>query len=424
MVAFKIKPLLDAPQQELLELPWSTPLEHWPDDRFVRFPRGLARHVVRFLDYRGSYYALKELPDALAEREYRMLDHLRDQGLPVVTLTGIATHRRTAEREPLDGVLITRHLGYSLPYRSLFKGPSHPGQRHQLVDALAVLLARLHLVGFFWGDCSLNNALFRRDAGLLRAYLVDTETGELHQTLSDGQREYELDIAATNIAGGLLDLQASGRLAEDIDPAEVADELVDRYRSLWAELTATEVIPSGELWRMQERMRRLNDLGFDAEEFELVALQDRAAVRFRPSVVEEGHHKRALQQLTGIVAHENQARRLLGAIRSYGAWLTEQSGQEVPEAILAYRFLTERYQPTLDAIPPGLRGRLEDAEIFHQILEHTWYLSEDAGHDVGLEAATASYVDEVLSKLPDESHILTLETAELAVGDPNQTLDI
>ena len=77
---------------------------------------------------------------------------------------------------------------------------------------------------------------------------------------------------ATNIAGGLLDLQASGRLAEDIDPAEVADELVDRYRSLWAELTATEVIPSGELWRMQERMRRLNDLGFDADEYELVTL--------------------------------------------------------------------------------------------------------------------------------------------------------
>ena len=72
---------------------------------------------------------------------------------------------------------------------------------HRLMDALAVLLVRLHLAGFAWGDCSLSNTLFRRDAGAYAAYLVDAETGELHPRLSDGQREYDIELARVNISG-------------------------------------------------------------------------------------------------------------------------------------------------------------------------------------------------------------------------------
>src|SRR5207247_5626162 len=68
---------------------------------------------------------------------------------------------------------------------------------------------RLHLAGFYWGDCSLSNTLFRRDAGALAAYLVDAETGEMHPRLSDGQRSYDIDIATENIAGEIYDLQAA-----------------------------------------------------------------------------------------------------------------------------------------------------------------------------------------------------------------------
>ena len=57
-----------------------------------------------------------------------------------------------------------------------------------MLDAVTQLLVRLHLAGFFWGDCSLSNTLFRRDAGALTAYVVDVETGELHPELSNGQR--------------------------------------------------------------------------------------------------------------------------------------------------------------------------------------------------------------------------------------------
>ncbi len=404
MVSLTLKTSVDA-GPDFLGLPWSAPLAEWPAGGFVQIPAGLHRHEVRFLSHEGTFFALKELPDRLAQREFEMLELLRDRDLPAVTLVGVATTRATDAGERLDDVLITRHLSYSLPYRQLFGGPANNDLRDRCVDALAVLLVRLHLAGFYWGDCSLNNALFRRDAGALRAYLVDAETAEHHEILSTGQRTLDLDIAAENVAGGLFDLAAEGQLSIGIDPADIADRLRARYDALWGELTATEEVLVEEQWRIHARLERLNHLGFDTEEVEISA-SDGGRIRFRPTVVEEGHHKRRLERLTGIVAHENQARRLLSAITSYGALLAQQNGHVQPEAVLAYRWLTERWQPTLDAIPDQLRARLEDAELYHQILEHRWYLSEAAGRDVGVLQGVGSFVDKVLRDRPDERRLL------------------
>jgi len=167
-----------------LDLPWAEPLEEWTSDRLVNLIRGISRHVVRFVEYDGALYALKELPERPARREWTLLRRLESQGLPVVEAVGIVTGRG----DDLDAVLITRHLEYSLPYRALFAGAAIPDLRTHLLNGLVELLTRLHLRGFFWGDCSLSNTLFRRDAGALTAYLVDAETGELHAALSDDQR--------------------------------------------------------------------------------------------------------------------------------------------------------------------------------------------------------------------------------------------
>lgn len=405
MVVFRFR--TGADELRLVGLPWSEPLEEWPVERSVVLPAGVHRHVVRFMEIEGNTLALKELPDRLAEREYQMLEGLREQNLPGVTLVGIATERFGADGEPLDGVLVTRHLRYSLPYRSLFSDRQFEAMQERIVDALAVLLVRLHLDGFFWGDCSLNNALFRRDAGALRAYVVDTETAEWHPTLTGGQRTHDLSIATENVLGGLLDLQASGLLNPDVEPEEVALHLEHRYRSLWAELHDEEEVPSTELGRIHTRLARLNELGFDTEEYELRA--DDGVVRFRPTIVEEGHHVRTLERVTGITAHENQARRLLSALRGFGAWLSQTEGEVLPEAVVAYRWLMERYRPTIDLVPVELRGRLEEPELYHAILEHNWTLNAAAGGDVALEVAARDYVDTVLTDLADERTVLPLE---------------
>src|SRR3954463_2475950 len=197
-----------------LDLPWDEPLESWQNERIVQVVRGISRHVVRFVEYDGRLYALKELPRRYAEREYRLLRRLEDEEMPGVGGIGGVTERA----HDLDAVLITRHLEYSIPYRALFSDGAPEDLRATLICALSELLVRLHLAGFFWGDCSLSNTLFRRDAGELSAYLVDAETGEMHPTLSSGQREHDVMLAEENVAGELMDVTAeAGGDLEGID---------------------------------------------------------------------------------------------------------------------------------------------------------------------------------------------------------------
>jgi hypothetical protein len=305
-------------------------------------------------------------------------------------------------------VLITRHLEFSLPYRALFTGRAVSDLHNRLIDAVAELLVRLHLAGFFWGDCSLSNTLFRRDAGSLAAYLVDAETGELHPSLSDGQRSYDLSIAEENFAGELLDVMAM--LAEEgerpesniEDPLAVAAYLRPCYESLWSELTRDEVIPPNERYRIDARLHRLNELGFDVEEFELLTVEGGYRLRLPIRVVEAGHHRRRLLTLTGLDVGENQARRLLNDLARFRAELEAAEGRSLPDSVVGHRWRAEVFEPAVAAIPANLHAKREPAELFHELLDHRWYRSEAAGHDVGMADAVASFSAQVLPEVPDE----------------------
>ena len=390
---------------DFLDLTWSQPLARWRSERLVEVQRGIHRHVVRFVQYDGTLYALKELPEQLARREYVLLRALAAEEMPVVEAVGVVTDRDG----DLDAVLITRHLDYSLPFRTLFARGGMLDLRRRLLDAGAELLVRLHLAGVFWGDCSLSNTLFRRDAGGLAAYLVDAETGELHgglAGLSDGQRRHDLQIAEENVAGELLDLESELDRPGELKPAETAGELVARYESLWDELTREETFDDETRYRIDERLRRLNELGFDVEELELVTADDGYRLRLNPRVVEPGHHRRRLHALTGLHAQENQARRLLNDLARYRAELDRKSTQPVPETVAVHQWLSEVFEPAIAAIPPELWGKRQAAEVFHEALEHRWFLSQQAGEDVGLMAAVNAYVDDVLRHAPDERAVL------------------
>ena len=284
------------PDSALLDLPWDLPLDLWPDETIASLPKGISRHLVRFAHLGGYVVAIKETSAELAKREYEMLRTLQRLDIPCVDPVAVITNRATVDGDELQPVLVTRHLKFSLPYRALYSQTLRPDTATRLVDALAVLLARLHIIGFFWGDVSLSNTLFRRDAGAFAAYLVDAETGKLYDGgLSNGQRENDLEIARVNIAGELLDLQAGGRLDEELDPVAIADGIVAQYRSLWAELTGSESFPEAERWRINERVQRLNDLGFDIEELSIRKDDTGTQVRIQPKVVDAGHHSRRLQ---------------------------------------------------------------------------------------------------------------------------------
>ena len=389
----------------LLTLPWPAPLAEWQDERMVEIrQRGISRHVVRFIYDDGTLYALKELNERLARREYRLLRAMADLNIPAVEAIGIAVDLGQTEPRPqeIDAILVTKFLSFSTTYRAVFSHPRGVQPVDGLLDALVELLVRLHLSGFFWGDCSLSNTLFVYDAGTLEAYLVDAETSEQHPALTDGQRKYDIELATERVAGELLDLQAGGRLSFDIDPFEIADEIGKRYESLWQELTREEILrPEDQRRQIAERLHRLNKLGFDADEVELIPTPEGNKLRVRTRVAETGHFAQQLFLRTGIDAGENQARRLLNDIAAFRAYLEQKEGRPVSEIVAANRWLEEIYDPVIAAIPADLRGRLAPAEVFHEVLEHRWYMSEAAGRDVGTTAATRDYVKEVLPEVPE-----------------------
>jgi hypothetical protein len=390
----------------LLDLPWSTPLAAWDDPRLVDMVHGTSRHVVRFVADGGRVFALKETTEREARREYGMLRRLTAEGLPAVQPVGMVTGRQAPNGEPLAAVLISRYLDFSLPYRYLFTQERRPDLSRLLIDAGVVLLVRLHLEGFFWGDCSLSNLLFRRDAGALMAYLVDAETAERRDELPDGMRANDIDIARENIAGGLFDLQASGDLGAEIDVVDVADQLEDRYRALWDELTGTDELSLDDRHRIDRRIRRLNELGFDVDELLVEHDPEGYRLRVRPVLVEEGHHARELRRLTGLAVQENQARRLLNDIAAFGASISREADAEIPQAVIASRWLAEVYEPVIARVPSTLRGRLEAPELFHELLEHRYYLSERAGQEVAIDEALSSYLDSLLTHRHDEQTVL------------------
>lgn len=383
------------PNPALLTLPWGTPLAKWTE-HIVPVPLGLSRHVVRVIRIGGTFYAIKETQEDIAKREYRLLRDLNRTGIPSVEPRAVVSGRPN----DLGAALVTQHLGHALAYRTLFANGLPANRLPAVIDALVVLLVRLHLAGFYWGDVSLSNVLFRRNAGEFAAFLVDAETGEFRPALSDQMREYDVTVGCENVFAELLDLQASQiseEVTEQTNPAEVIGLIRTRYQELWDELTGEETFDNAEIWRIEQRIRRLNDLGFDVEELDMDA--DDHTIRIRPRVVEAGHHARELKALAGLEVEDNQARRLLGDLAAFAA----HSGIEDREAAAAI-WREDVFDRIQAMVPEDLRGRLEPAEVFHEILEHRWLLSEKAGFEMDIFEVAADYIATQLGNRPKHAY--------------------
>jgi hypothetical protein len=364
---------LRRPTDGLLALPWDTALASWKLERaiFRDLPVGPSRHLVRFVVAGTDVIALKEEPLDVAVREYDVLRQMEDLGLPAVVALGLA--------------------------ESPERGTGMPGAsrrtRSRLLDAMASLLVDLHLRGVFWGDCSLANTLFRRDGNRIQAYLVDAETSEVHATLSDGQRAYDLEILVENVAFGLADLAAYlGRPFEEDDPIEAAESVRRRYERLWFELHREDEIVSGDRHAVRRRIRLLNELGFAVEEIELVPAGGGGRLSLRVAVGSRRFHAEELERRAGIVALEDQARLLLNDLREYGAWLEWSEKRPVPDDETTARWRADVLEPALVRLAEAIGPDRDPLQAYCDLLEHKWLLSEQGGEDVGLEPALASYL--------------------------------
>ena len=384
-------------------LPWQINLEEWPEDPALAEKRGISRHVVRLVrstdDPDSEVYAVKETVSEFANREYKALRELAHLGAPSVQSIAVIEGRTNSANEELPCALVTRFLPYSLPYRVLLSGKDVTSNDiTMMANALALLLVQLHLLGFWWGDCSLSNTLFRRDAEAFAAYLVDAETGEFQKSLSDGQREHDLEIAHFNVAAELEDLALSGVLYPGMDPIRASEAVIKRYHRIWKALKERQVLDPKDRHAVERAMRQLHDLGFAVDEVSVSLDGESQKLYFQPKLVAPGYHRNRLRELTGLETEALQAKRLLASLDRFRG---REESPKPPIADSARRWLNETYRPIVEMIPQNLTGRIEEAQFFHEVLEHRWYLSEREGHDVGLTFAAQSYIDDVLPSRRD-----------------------
>jgi tRNA A-37 threonylcarbamoyl transferase component Bud32 len=400
---------LRAASPGLIALPWLEPLARWSPEAadFRELDVGPSRHLVRFVQADGVTYALKELPARVADKEYRVLRDLELRELPAVSPIGLVDQADTG-----NSILVTEYLAHSWQFRRLFRRLPRELVKHRerLLDALASLLVDLHRAGVFWGDCSLANTLFKRDGQTLQAFLVDAETSEVHPGLTDGQRALDLGILVENVAGDLVDValetgESGERMDEDLAAAE---SVADRYRALWEELTHEETFGPDERYKVEARVRRLNELGFAVDELALEpATGDRSRLRLKVAVANRRFHAIELQRLTGLEVGEGQATILLNDLRAF------QSRLDTDDAVAAgFRWRTAVFLPGMARSAAAVGPDADPIQAYCDLLEVRWLLSEQAGQDVGDEAALAALASR---QAPSES-AAQMVVAETATG--------
>lgn len=374
---------------DFLDLPWDQPLDDWTHPRLVDMPRGVHRHPVVFVEYESGVYAIKELGVGPARNEFDVLTHLAKTIQRSARPAALVTRPWVPEDEEMAGVVVTRYVEHSFPYRRLVSGSDFGDRRDKLLDSVAGLLVELHLAGCFWGDCSLSNLLYRYDAGAIEAVMIDAETSSVVSPLSEGRRRQDLEIMVENLAGDMSDLAAaSGR--EDEADLELGFDVESRYHSLWAELTEALVISNTEAYRIREKINRLNDLGFSVKDVSLNPTDAGSEVEMTVTVGNRTFNTDRLRSLTGLAVSENQARLLISDLNYHLAKRPGEPG--IHDVVGIYEWLSKSLEPMLEAIRRDWSGD-DPIQGYCDFLNHRIRIAAEAGHDVANEEAYRSWVE-------------------------------
>ena len=149
-----------------------------------------------------------------------------------------------------------------------------------------------------------------------------------------------------------------------MDPIRSSKGVITRYRRLWAALNEPKILDPKDRHAVEKAMRSLQDLGFAVEEVEVALDGEKGILKFVPKLVAAGYHQARLKQILGIDAEELQAKRLLASFDRY------RSREATPKPLVeesARRWLTDVYDHVIKQIPDELRGRVEPAQMFHEI---------------------------------------------------------
>ena len=405
---------------DFLDLPWSRPLPNWTLPNMLDLPKGISRHEVRFLSYPQGVYVVKELSAQLAENDYTILRGLEAVGAPAVGAVGLVERRTNDPGEEMSAALITAYEPFSFSYRELLAGgmaavndaneltagdraPGFGLRRNQMLDAFAGLLVELHVAGCFWGDCSLSNVLYRFDAEAIETIMVDAETARIYEDgLTDGKRQEDIELMIENVAGGMADIAAEAGVDVDLADFDLGFDIADRYHNLWAELGETVTINSDERYLITERVERINRLGFDVEEVDLLpSNDDTSEMLIKVRVGGRNFHRNRLKSLTGIDALENQARAILADVHFFSG-----EADATTKATNAIRWRANHFEPMMAKLT-AQKDLADPIQAYTDILHHRYVLASVQKRDVTTEEAYEDWLTAGRPGYPLNSAVLT-----------------
>ncbi len=402
---------------DFLDLPWDCPLAAWETPRLVRDLEHPAAHQpmhrpahrpesqrpVRHVAYGDAIYTVKELPAHRAQHEYAVLRTLEEQGIPVASPVGLVEGRRLGaasapEADPAtDAALITRQAPFTFTYRDVVSragagsgASSDVGPeigRAQLIDALAGLLVELHVAGCFWGECSLDSVLLRRDGDGVVAILIDAEGVLLRERLDDGVRAINLDILGENLTATMVEVAMAQGLPLASADLWLGADVTARYHELWSELFGVAIFGADEQHKIAERVERVHDLGFDIRSLAIEPTGQGSALALEIQPGRRHFHASRLAHLTGIEVAERQARQLLADLQYY----RDRHAPAADDSLAAVEWRAFVLEPMLARIR-AVPGVSDPVQAYCDLLVHRYLRSEALGRDVGTEAAFDDWV--------------------------------
>jgi hypothetical protein len=162
---------------------------------------------------------------------------------------------------------------------------------------------------------------------------------------------------------------------------------------LWNELNDQIIVGAEERYRIRERVERLNDLGFEVDDFELVPTGDGGSLlRMQVAVGGRNYHASRLRELTRIEASENQARQILSDLQYYEA--THPARSATGKAVTAIQWRVEIFEPIMTRIAAALGPGADPVQGYVDFLHFRFLLSAAQGRDVPTAEAFELWLEE------------------------------
>ena len=414
----------------LWRLPWGTPLEQWQEQgvTLLSIRRGESRHQVIFVEAGGRRYAIKETSPEAARHEITILQELKNRHARALEPVGyIVTYGAPIAvgemgGAPLymsgdSGYCITRLAERVLPQSILYRYPFTPANKRLLLNAVAELLLDLHEAGVYWGDPSLANVLIDLSGQRLTAVMADGETAELVAgTLGEGLRRQDLALFAESLEWQAEDIRLARGLPEDEQVMTESDGeyFLARYVGLRSERAGGgqggETI-FARLLDLEHQVQRLNALGYGVLTMGTSALRGLSTTRVpkevaRISAESEGNsssirvatlrpnwYVHRLRELLGVRVPRQYAPRIYQHLTIHKWLLSEQAGHDVGIEAAARDWYTRYHQPALafiEAYEPGADLYSRYARYL-AILDHTWAMSRREGRTVPIEEGAMDF---------------------------------